>query len=162
MYTDPGKAALTALKSMDISHGVLLNAYSMNTSGTRIAGRIKTAHPELPVVHITDGSPSSSLVAEVLLDPKPSIRILVNCFELFSPFDLEQCTWVGELVLDEENGRVKTPEGVASITPKTTALLKILMEHVGKWWRRMSVPHRVGHGVCWGYPLAACPHQDAA
>ena len=127
-----GKAALVALKSMDISHGVLLNAYSMNTSGLRIARRIKEAHPQLPVVHITEGSPSSAMAAEVVLDPEPTIRILVNRFELFSPFDLEQCTRVGELVLDEENGRVKTPDGVSSLTPKTTALLKMLMENVGE------------------------------
>jgi len=111
---------------------VLLNAYSMNTSGTRIAGRIKTAHPELPVVHITDGSPASDMEAEVVLDPEPTIRILVNRFELFSPFDLEKCTQAGELALDEENGRVKTPDGVSSLTPKTIALLKVLMEHAGE------------------------------
>jgi DNA-binding response OmpR family regulator len=127
-----GRAALTALKSMDISHGVLLNAYSMNTSGIRIARRIKGAHPLLPVVHITDGSPSSAVAAEVVLDPEPTIRILVNRFELFSPFVLEQCTRVEELVLDEENGRVKTPDGVSSLTPKTTALLKMLMENAGE------------------------------
>lgn len=127
-----GKAALTALKSVDISRGVLLNAYSMNTSGIRIAGRIKGAHPELPLVHITDGSPSSSMAAEVVLDPEPTIRILVNRFELFSPFDLDQCTRVGDLVLDEDIGRVKTPDGVYSLTPKMTALLKMLMEHAGE------------------------------
>lgn len=38
----------------------------------------------------------------------------------------------GELVLDEENGRVKTPDGVSSLTAKTTALLKMLMENVGE------------------------------
>mgnify|MGYP006295632397 CR=1 FL=1 len=127
-----GKAALTALKSMDVSHGVLLNAYSMNTSGVRIARRIKGAHPDLPVVHITDGSTSTNLAAEVVLDPEPTIRILVNRFELFSPLDLEQCTRVGELVLDEEIGRVKTPDGVSSLTPKLTALLKELMKHAGE------------------------------
>ena len=127
-----GKAALISLESMDISHGVLLNAYSMNTSGIRIARRIKSAHPQLPVVHITDGSPSSSMVAEVVLDPESSIGILVNRFELFAPFDLEQCTQVGDLVLDEENGRVKTPDGLSSLTPKLTALLKMLMEHAGE------------------------------
>jgi len=126
-----GKAALAALKSIDISHGVLLNAYSMNTSGLRIAKRIKSAHPEFPVVHVTDCFPSSAVAAEVVLDSEHTIRILVNRFELFSPFDLEQCTRVGDLVLDKENGRVKTPDGVSSLTPKLTALLKMLMEYSG-------------------------------
>ncbi|MFO7943104.1 MAG: winged helix-turn-helix domain-containing protein [Anaerolineales bacterium] len=126
-----GKTALTALKTTVISHGVLLNAYSMDTSGVRIGRRIKSAHPELPVVHVTDGS-STNLVADLVLAPEPSIRIQVNRFELFSHFDLEQCTRVEDLVLDEENGRVKTPEGVSSLTPKMTALLKMLMEHTGE------------------------------
>ena len=66
------------------------------------------------------------------MDLEPTIRILVNRFELFSPFGLEQCTQVGQLVLDEEIGRVKTPDGVASLTPKMTALLEVLMEHAGE------------------------------
>ncbi|MFO8037572.1 MAG: response regulator transcription factor [Anaerolineales bacterium] len=127
-----GKAALAALKNISITHGVLLNAYSMNISGMRIARRIKGTCPELPMVHITDGASSSSMAADVVLDPEPSIRILVNRFELFSPFDLDQCTRVGELVLDEENGRLKTPDGVSSLTPKMTALLEMLMEHAGE------------------------------
>ncbi|MFO8036134.1 MAG: response regulator transcription factor [Anaerolineales bacterium] len=127
-----GKAALAVLKNISITHGVLLNACSMNTSGVRIARRIKSAHPMLPVVHITDGSPSTNWAADVVLNPDPTIRVLVNRFELFSPFDLEQCTRVGGLVLDEANGRVKTPGGVSSLTPKLTALLKMLMEHAGE------------------------------
>ena len=127
-----GKAALILLVSLDISYGVLLNACSMNTSGVRIARRIKSAHPEMPLVHVTDGSPASAMAAEVVLDPEPSIRVLVNRFELFAPFDLEQCTQVGNLVLDEENGRVKTPGGISSLTPKLTALLKMLMKYAGE------------------------------
>ena len=126
-----GRAGLTALKSMEISHGVLLNAYSMNTSGARIAIRIKGAHPELPVVHITDGLPTSARAAEVVLAPEASLRIVVNRFELFSPFEHTQRIQVGALVLDEKNRRVKTPDGVSSLTPKLTALLKMLMVHAG-------------------------------
>ena len=87
-----GAEALEALKLHRITHAVIVNAISMRTNGARICASLKKAAPNLPVLIYSDQEKPSK--ADMLIRPGLSIRRLVNCIELYSPYNvMEISAW---------------------------------------------------------------------
>ncbi len=124
-----GKEALEALEHHNITHAVIFNAISLRTNGARTCVSLKRAKPDLPILIVSDQEKPAK--ADVLLNPRISIRKLVNRVELYSPLDKKRCLQYGDIYLDEKKQRVFSPKGVSHLSTKEVQILKYLIKKNG-------------------------------
>jgi len=124
-----GSEALKALDLYNITHAIILNAFSLRTSGERTSFSLKREAPDLPILIVSNQEKPAK--ADVLLRPGISTRKLINRVELFSPLDKNCCLQYGDIFLDEEKQRVFTPKGVSHLSTKEIQILKYLIKKKG-------------------------------
>jgi DNA-binding response OmpR family regulator len=129
-----GKEALENLKDHK-PHVVVINAPSMRTTGLRICKSLRKINKNLPIILIcTEREIISEDDVEVnLILPLPfTIRKLNNRIRPLLPTQNDERLRAGPIFLDKERLLVKCQDKEIQLTPKTAALLEILMRSPGE------------------------------
>lgn len=140
-----GAGAMKKMKTDPVSV-VLLDSVSLHTNGSRIIQSLKTKFDDIPVILIVDAetpntNPSG---ADVVLRKPFTLRKLINRIKVFqTPENTEQIVGEGSIRLDTRERIVFVDNRVASLTPKTAALLEILIEHRNETVPRIELFSRV-------------------
>jgi DNA-binding response OmpR family regulator len=127
-----GSEALARL--MDINPDlVVVNAASMRSSGKRICYSIREQVENLSIILIAcpERLISEYNCANVILVPPFTLRKLVNRIDLLLPDDGQNLLQVGPIWLDTKRNRVRCLGRNATLTPRQTRILQILMQNVG-------------------------------
>ena len=128
-----GKEALSRIP--DVSpHLVVLNAASMRSSGTRICQSLRDNANGVPVLVILEKeSPGrQDVCADVVLALPFTTRKLENRIKPLLPGEGADVIKAGPIRLDLERKQVRSQGEQATLTPRLTHLLRILMEHHGE------------------------------
>lgn len=128
-----GSAALARLVEIDPDL-VVVNAASLRSSGKRICKQIRKKSKELPIVLIVspEHSVSGLVGANVVLELPFTSRKLLNRIAPLLPGDGKNILHVGFIRLDLERGRVRCLGREARLTPRTSHLLQVLLNHAGE------------------------------
>ncbi len=128
-----GDAALARLVEVDPDL-VVVNAASLRSSGKRICNEIRAKSKELPIVLIVSPEHNISGVvsANVVLELPFTWRKLLNNIVPLLPSDGKNILHVGFIRLDLERRRVRCRGREASLTPRTSHLLQVLLVHAGE------------------------------
>jgi DNA-binding response OmpR family regulator len=128
-----GKAALSRLADFD-PHVVVLNSASMRTSGKRICNSLRDRIDGLPIVVIAskDQVDPQSINANVVLELPFTSRKLLNRIVPLLPSKKEDVIKAGPIRVDVERNHVRCQGQEASLTPRLTELLLVLMDNRGQ------------------------------
>lgn len=129
-----GKGALDHL-SQQKPAVVVVNAPSMRTTGIRICHSIRKRWEDLPIILIScqDETITEDQANVNLVLPLPfTIRKLNNRIKPLLPIESDKVLEIGEIHLDKERLLVRCQGRETSLTPKTAALLELLMQHPGE------------------------------
>ncbi len=128
-----GDAAVVRLVEVDPDL-VVVNAASLRSSGKRICNEIRAKSKELPIVLIVSPEHTISGVvsANVVLELPFTSRKLLNSIVPLLPGDGKNILHVGFIRLDLERKRVRCLGREASLTPRTSHLLQVLLLHAGE------------------------------
>jgi DNA-binding response OmpR family regulator len=140
-----GKGALDHL-SHNQPAVVVVNAPSMRTTGVRICHSIRKRWEDLPIIliscqedRITEDDANVNLVL-----PLPfTIRKLNNRIKPLLPIESDKVLEIGAIQLDRERLIVRCQGKETPLTPKTAALLELLMEHPGDVQERETLFRKV-------------------
>lgn len=132
-----GTQALTRLVDLDPDL-VVVNAFSLRTSGKRICRSLRQQVNGLPIVLISDDQYSleADLCASAVLILPFTVRKLINRIVPLLPGEGGPLLHVGPIRLDLEGKRVRCLGREARLTPRLSQLLQILMEHPGEVMER--------------------------
>ncbi len=133
-----GKEALKKLEKRDY-HVVVVNAPSMRTTGLRICQSIRQNHKGLPIILISENGKSynvSEVDANLVLELPFTIRKLHNRIKPLIPNESNKLLKAGPIHLDKERLLVKCQKKETKLTPKTAALLTMLIEWKGEVLKR--------------------------
>jgi DNA-binding response OmpR family regulator len=129
-----GKGAINFL-SEHTPHVAVINAPSMRTTGIRICKSIRSRTKDLPIIlicpeggNISDHEVDVNLVLELPF----TIRKLNNRIKPLIPAQSEKSLRAGPIHLDKERLLVKCKTKEMQLTPKTAALLEMLMLRPGE------------------------------
>jgi DNA-binding response OmpR family regulator len=113
---------------------ILVNAFSMRTSGKRICQSIHQRIPQIPIVLVVDSEHENvdKGVAEVVLTLPFTLQKLLNRLRPLLPAEEKDLIHVGPLNLDVDQRWVRYNNRQISLTPRLVMLLKILMDHPGE------------------------------
>jgi DNA-binding response OmpR family regulator len=113
---------------------ILVNAFSMRTSGKRICQSIHQRIPQIPIVLVVDSEHENvdKGVAEVVLTLPFTLQKLLNRLRPLLPAEEKDLIRVGPLNLDVDQRWVRYNNRQISLTPRLVMLLKILMDHPGE------------------------------
>ena len=126
-----GKAALASLDDIT-PHVAVVNAPSMRTTGVRICKSLHERSNGLPIILISkDKIKADQVDANVVLELPFTVRKLNNRIKPLLPIQSKNCLKVGKIQLDLERNQVHFQGRKETLTPKLTALLKLLMENAG-------------------------------
>ncbi len=114
---------------------VVINAPSMRTTGIRICHSIRKRGEDLSIIliscqecYISENDAKVNLVL-----PLPfTIRKLNNRIKSLLPLESDKVLSIGMIQLDTERLIVRCQGKETSLTPKTAALLELLMQHPGE------------------------------
>lgn len=133
-----GKEALERM-GKKIFHVVIVNAPSMRTTGLRICRAIRQHHERIPIILISEQGNTydeNEVDANLILQLPFTIRKLNNRIKPLIPIESNKLLKAGPLHLDKERLMVKCQKKETKLTPKTAALLTILIEHKGEVLKR--------------------------
>lgn len=129
-----GKDALTNLKEHN-PHVVIINAPSMRTTGLRICKSIRKRKKKLPIILISAQGHTISeddVDVNLILSLPFTIRKLNNRIKPLLPTQSDKILQTGPIQLDKERLLVKCEHNETQLTPKTAALLEMLMMRPGE------------------------------
>jgi two-component system response regulator RegX3 len=125
-----GREGLEFLSEHQVTYGVILNAHSLRTKGTRICRSLRRNHPDLPILIITEETKPKG--ATLRLAPDFSARKLINRVERYAPLEEEDCLRCGQLVLDKSRDRVLINGRIRPLPGKLHEMLVYFLERQGK------------------------------
>jgi DNA-binding response OmpR family regulator len=114
---------------------VIVNAPSMRTTGIRICHSIRKRWGDLPIILIIcpeDNITEDDVNVNLVLSLPFTIRKLNNRIKPLLPTESDKVLEIGAIQLDRERLIVRCQGKETSLTPKTAALLKLLMQHPGE------------------------------
>jgi DNA-binding response OmpR family regulator len=126
---------------------VILDAASMKTSGVRMASRLHKALNGIPLVLVSPKGTnfsSNGRVSEFLVRPFTA-RKLLNLIARLSPADSQDEICAGPIRLDTSRRVVRYRNRETRLTPKAAALLRLLIERLGRLVKREEMMRRVWH-----------------
>lgn len=128
-----GHAAVSCLVEVDPDL-VVVNAASFRSSGKRICSQVREKNPKLPIVLIVspEHSISGEVSANVVLELPFTSRKLLNRITPLLPGDGKNVLHVGFIRLDLERHNVRCMGREATLTPRMTHLLQVLLQHSGE------------------------------
>jgi DNA-binding response OmpR family regulator len=128
-----GTAALARVEDVgpDV---VVVNAASLRTSGKRICRSIRDQVNGVPIILIVgeDQTISGDPCANVVLTLPFTARKLVNRINPYIPSKTGRLLQAGPISLDLENKRVRCLNKEATLTPRLTQILQILITRQGE------------------------------
>jgi DNA-binding response OmpR family regulator len=141
-----GNEAVASLKDFDPDL-IVVNAASMHTSGKRITRTLRAQSKGTPTLLILDAEHSK------LTDPNTDVtlvlpftsRKLINRIQPLLPGDSGNTLHKGAIRLDLERKRVRCQGREATLTPRLTQLLKMLLEHSGEVIEREELFRQIWH-----------------
>ncbi len=141
---ETGKNALMYLNNAK-PQVVIINAASLRSSGVRIIKSIYEANQELPIVLIVpDGNKPKNLeYVNVTLELPFTIRKLVNRIMPFMPSEHNHVLKAGPIELDIDRLLVRCQGNETHLTPRMSALLRILIENKGEIVERENLFRKV-------------------
>lgn len=111
-------------------HIIILDAVSLRTPGDRICRTLRTALPELPLIHIHPGRKKRvNSPADVVLHPPFSSRKLINAVERLITLSDDKIIACGPFSLNLERRMLLGPRQETQLTPKVTQLMQVFMQH---------------------------------
>lgn len=124
---------------------VIVNAASMRTSGRRICKSIHDFDKHLSIILIIEAGQDSckAIDAEVILVRPFTLQKLINRIKLLAPPERNNMMIAGPIQFDPDNNWVRCHDRQASLTPRLTELLRMLMEHPGEIIERSELFKRV-------------------
>jgi len=136
-----------ALKNFQTSSHdvVVLNAASMQTSGVRLATRMRRKIGDTPLILVAPDQSTLSpngVVDEVLVQPL-TVRKLTNRINRLAPGKEGDVISLGPIHFDVALRRVRYGDRITRITPRCADTLKLFIERAGKLVRRKEIMKRV-------------------
>ena len=126
---------------------VILDAASMKTSGVRMASRLHKTLNGIPLVLVSPKGTnlsSNGKASEFLVQPFTA-RKLLNRVARLSPADSQNEVCAGPIRLDTSRRVVRYRNRETRLTPKAAALLRLLIERLGRLVKREEMMRRVWH-----------------
>jgi DNA-binding response OmpR family regulator len=113
---------------------VIVDASSMRTSGKRICQALRGKQPALSIILVIDNhaDPNDQYGADAVLVLPFTMQKLLNRVKHLMPVTNNGGLEAGPFILDTEQRRVIMDGKQIQLTPRLTALFKILMEHPGE------------------------------
>lgn len=113
---------------------IVIDAYSLRTSGKRIATALRESAPRVPMLLLLekDADPGSGAMADVVLRMPFTLQKVLNRLKPYLPQEPTNGMVVGPINLDLETRALHCNDHQAVLTPRLTALLKALMDHPGQ------------------------------
>jgi DNA-binding response OmpR family regulator len=120
---------------------VVINAPTLRTSGKKMCNEIRDKVSELPILLITDPQQpiSGKNAADLILELPFTSRKLVNRIVSLIHGDGKILLHIGWIRLDLERKRVRCKDRESNLTPRSTKLLKVLMDHAGEVVKRENL-----------------------
>ena len=127
-----GSAALEYLEKK-LPDMVIVNAASMRTTAARICQSIRRQASQIPIVLILEHKPAKTdnFDVDLTLSLPFTILKLNNHIQPFIPKTSDSLINVGIFELDVEHRLLRFNDHQIHLTPRLTALMKILMENAG-------------------------------
>jgi len=126
---------------------VVLDAASMQTSGARLASRLRGQIGDTPLILVAPDQPTLSpngVVDDVLVQPLTA-RKLSNRINRLAPGKDGDVISIGPIDFDVALRRVRYGDRITRITPRCADTLKLFIERVGRLVRREEIMKRVWH-----------------
>lgn len=122
-------------------HVIVLDAVSLRTPGDRICYSLRAALPDIPLIHIHEGSVNSP--ADVRLSHPISWRKLLNSIERLITLTDDEIILCGPFSLNIPRRTLMTPQQETQLTPKVAQLLEVFMRHPGETLDRKTLMEQV-------------------
>jgi DNA-binding response OmpR family regulator len=126
---------------------VVLDAASMQTSGVRLANRLREQIGDTPLILVAPDQSTLSpngVVDEVLVQPLTA-RKLSNRINRLAPGNDDDVISLGPIDFDVALRRVRYKDRITRITPRCADTLKLFIERAGRLVRREEIMKRVWH-----------------
>lgn len=121
-------------------HIIILDAVSLRTPGDRICRNLRSALPDLPLIHIHPGpKKKSDGPADVVLHPPFSSRKLINAIERLITLSDDKIIACGPFSLNLERRTLVGPQQETQLTPKVAQLMQVFMQHPGETLDRKTL-----------------------
>lgn len=139
-----GKQALAFLKKNSAIQIIILDANSMNTSGTRITVALKRLLPQVPIIHIqSKDSTSTKSQADVIMQGQISGRRLINSIERILHNANDEVLNVGPFVMNITRRILVAHGKETQLTPKQAQLVETFLRNPGKTLGRKHLMEHV-------------------
>jgi DNA-binding response OmpR family regulator len=122
-------------------HVIVLDAVSLRTPGDRICYSLRDSLPDIPLIHIHEGSATSP--ADVRLCLPFSSRKLINSIERLITLTDDEIILCGPFSLNIPRRTLMTPQQETQLTPKVALLLEVFMRNPGQTLDRKLLMERV-------------------
>ena len=135
-----GSAGVAILAEFDPDI-IIIDAYSLRTSGKRIASALRENAPHVPMMLLLekDADPSNDSVADVVLRMPYTLQKVLNRLKPFVPQEPINGLVVGPITMDLDTRAVRCNEHQCVLTPRLAALLKALMDLPGQVIKREAL-----------------------
>jgi DNA-binding response OmpR family regulator len=126
---------------------VVLDAASMQTSGIRLASRLRDQINNTPLILVAPDKSTLSpngVVDEILIQPLTA-RKLSNRIKRLAPGKDGDVISIGPIHFDAALRRVRYKDRTTRITPRCAVTLKLFIERAGRLVRREEIMKRIWH-----------------
>jgi len=139
-----GEEAMSFLPDFDPDL-IVVNAASLRSSGKRICRTLREKSAGVPLVLIIDPERAQrgDTCANVVLSLPFTLQKLLNRIKRLLPGEGYRMFHTGPIRLDLERKRVRCAGREATLTPRLTLLLKLLMDHHGEVVEREEIIRQV-------------------
>jgi DNA-binding response OmpR family regulator len=126
---------------------VILDAASMNTSGTRLCRRARAELDGIPIILISpeDTRPDHGSGASLMLVHPFTARKLLNRVDRLLPVDEDFTIEAGPIHLDLVHFKVRCGKKDTRLTPRVAKLLELFLQSPGKLLTRKTIIRKIWH-----------------